>query len=90
MLQIRKIWSSEYYCDKCKRTLKGEVYSDNMTELPEEEREKVKDYFLHYHIMDNHLFCWKCKRHIKPEEIEDVILVNGELQDLCKDCAKVE
>jgi len=85
-----KIWSAEFYCEKCKRNLKGEVYSDDMTELPEEEKKEVKEYLLHYHIMNNHLSCWKCKRHIKPEEIEDVIFVNGEFKDLCKDCAKVE
>lgn len=85
---MKKIWITEFYCDKCKQSLKGAVYSDNITELPEEEKEKAKEYLLHFHIMDNHLSCWKCKKHIKADEIEAVILVGEEMKDLCKDCSK--
>ncbi len=87
---MKIIWTTEFYCDKCKRNLKGEVYSDNMIELPEAQKKEAKEYLLHFHDMDSHLFCWKCKRHIKPEEIESVIFVNNELKDLCKVCTKAE
>jgi|GEM_PF-996474 len=85
-----KIWSTEFYCEKCGRNLEGQVYSDKKIELPEEQKKRAKEYLLHFHIMDNHLSCWKCKRHIKAEEIEGVVFVNGELKDLCKDCANAE
>jgi len=87
---MRKIWITDFYCDKCEQKLKGEVFSDDMTELPEKEKENIKEYFLHFHIMDNHLSCWKCKKHIKAEEIESVIFVNGEIKDLCKGCTKID
>ncbi len=84
---MRKIWTAEYYCPECRRSFVGEVYSDNMRELPEEEKEKVKGMFLHYHNMDHHISCWKCKKQIKIEDIRRMIAVGNDAKPLCANCA---
>ena len=84
------IYTTEVYCDKCKRNVPVAVWSDNMKELPEEDKENVKEFSLYWHKQDTHLNCWKCKKHIKPDEIEDIIWnKDGEEKGLlCKGCAK--
>lgn len=85
---MHKIWTAEYYCPQCKRNLKGDVYSDNIQELPDGEKEKIKEHFLSDHNLENHIYCWKCKKHIELEKLENLIAVGTEAKPLCGECAK--
>lgn len=87
---MRTIYTTEVYCDKCKRNVPVVVWSDDMKELPASEKERAKEFSLYWHKEDTHLNCLKCKKHIIPEEIEDLIWNKDEQEWalLCKDCAK--
>lgn len=85
---MKEIWKTTFHCDKCKRDIEGKVYSDNMDELPESEKDKALELLKHFHHVETHINCWKCGKHIKPEEIENLIAVENDLKPLCKDCSE--
>lgn len=85
---MQKIWTAEHYCPQCQRTFKLDVYSDDLSELPDEEKESVKEHLISDHYYDSHIYCWKCKRHIKVEEIKAMIAVGAEAKPLCVGCVK--
>lgn len=85
---MQKIWTAECYCPICKRSFTGEVWSDNMRELPEEQKENIKRHFLNDHNQEHHIYCWKCKKHLKLENLRHLIAVGTNAEPLCDECAK--
>jgi len=86
------IYTTNVYCDTCKRNVASLVVtSDNMKELSEELKERAKYMVLDEHNQNKH-DCWKCNKPIKPDGAEHIIdYEEGEIKGLlCEDCAKIE
>ena len=81
------IWSTRVECDRCGKSLPGKVYAESQVELDEAMRQEFSRWLLHYHKMYHHVVCWKCKKQLRADEVEDVLLMGKELKYLCKECA---
>ncbi|MFQ5964567.1 MAG: hypothetical protein ACE5KZ_09810 [Candidatus Scalinduaceae bacterium] len=86
---MKLIWQKNFCCYGCEKTVRGRIYSTTIKELTESEKEKALEHLKHKHKLDKHLFCSRCGKQILCHEIEDVIWIENEWKDLCKECTQV-
>jgi hypothetical protein len=77
---MKRVVELKYYCPKCRKDLVGRVYVDMPGEMfNEEEKERIKKFFLSAHYNREHSFCARCKKKIRvgidPKESWGIRLV---------------
>ena len=79
-----------FWCDACNKEINGLVYSEHDPDsLPESEKPRILEWLKHCHQRDSHTDCWNCGKNIKPHEISNHIVWDGNTwKELCSDCAQ--
>lgn len=84
---MHEIGEVNFYCDRCKHSIAAHIYSDDMNELSDKLKESCLNHLKSDHEYDAHIYCWKCKKHIRVEQIKSMVpLPNGQAGKLCKEC----
>ncbi len=66
MSKIKKTVQIDFYCTRCKKKLKGNVFLDIPDELfDENERKRISDHLLHLHNDQEHTKCAQCGKKIR-------------------------
>ena len=71
--------------DACKKEIMGLIYSEQGPgALPKEDESRILERLTYNHQRETHTNCWKCGKNIKPHEISNHIVWDGDVwQELC-------
>jgi hypothetical protein len=76
-----------FCCEECKKNIKDYGFSDTPEPSPEQ-RKKLEEHPAHAHKHKHHVFCRECGSQITSAEAARPVMVEAELEYLCKSCAR--
>ena len=83
---MKVIWTTEFRCKTCKKTIVGNLVSDTEEAIPRNEKSRGVEHLRRNHETESRSSCWECNRQIETHEIENLVWANDSWQDLCTRC----